>query len=236
MTRYPQIQVSSGFSEPASNNGLRHVTSKTHKIGSLSGKFAKAGKLLKAHSWTSPWEQDAEETFRLPKNCSIRLYPRSPKSWRAAREAAEFYRHTLGNTGAALQLYEKAAAHAPRRGPDRALIYREWGMLLRNSGAPDATDQAIEKFGISLEEAPNDEVTIHALASMYYWKGAYRIVADLLEPLSTYPNQRTRDMTLPVLIKAYELLGEIVKVAELKQRHSNPPYSRRWRVPSEPPL
>jgi hypothetical protein len=93
-------------------------------------------------------------------------------------------------------------------------------MLLRNSGAPDATDQAIEKFRIALEEVPNDEVTIHALASMYDRKGAYRIVADLLEPLSTHPNPRTREMTLPVLIKAYESLGEIVKAAELKQKHS----------------
>ena len=94
-------------------------------------------------------------------------------------------------------------------------------MLLRNSGAPDATDQAIEKFLVSLEEAPNDDVTIHALASMYDRRGSYKIVSDLLEPLSTHPSQKTREMTLPLLLKAYESRGEIVKAAELKQKHSD---------------
>lgn len=65
---------------------------------------------------------------------------RNPRSWRAARLAAEFYRHNLVDVREALRLYEQAAANAPGRGSDRALIFREWGILLRDSGQPFATD------------------------------------------------------------------------------------------------
>jgi hypothetical protein len=51
--------------------------------------------------------------------------------------------HTFGNDAEALRLYEQAAANAPTRGPDRARTFREWGMLLMNSGDPEATDLAI---------------------------------------------------------------------------------------------
>jgi tetratricopeptide (TPR) repeat protein len=59
---------------------------------------------------------------------------RNPRSWKATRLLAEFCRHKLRNQAEALRLYEQAAANAPRRGPERALIFREWGMLLRDSG------------------------------------------------------------------------------------------------------
>lgn len=52
---------------------------------------------------------------------------RNPRSFRAAREFAEFMRHTLGNNAEALRLHELAAANAPARGGERALIFREWG-------------------------------------------------------------------------------------------------------------
>lgn len=145
---------------------------------------------------------------------------RNPNSWKAARAAAEFYRHKLNNQATALQLYEKAAAYAPARGPDRALIFREWGMLLRHSGAPDATDQAIEKFEVALAETPNDVVTIDALARMHDRRGAYRRVIALLEPLETHPQEKTRAMAVPLLAKAYERVGEHLKLAELRQRNA----------------
>lgn len=144
---------------------------------------------------------------------------RNPKSWRAARLAGEFYRHLVGNQATALQLYEKAAALAPSRGHDRFLIFREWGMLLRNSGAPDATDQAIERFEEALKESPNDPLTIDALCRMYERRGGYRKVINLLEPLQAHPDAKTREMTIPLLARAYERLNEIVKLAELRSRH-----------------
>jgi tetratricopeptide (TPR) repeat protein len=144
---------------------------------------------------------------------------RNPKSWRAARHYAEFQRHVLGNTTAALELYAQAAAHAPRRGEERGLIYREWGMLLRNSGLPDATDQAIEKFEVARVDMPNDPVTLHALATMYNRKGAYYRVIELMEPLEAHPQQKTVEMAVSLLAKAYERQEDIAKLAKLKDRH-----------------
>lgn len=143
---------------------------------------------------------------------------RNAKSWKTCKEYAEFERHVNKNTMRAIQLYEQAAAYAPSRGTDKALIYREWGMLLRNSGDPDATDLAISKFEIALRESPNDVLCIHALADMLARKGSHRKVVNLLEPLSNHVSQKTRDATLPILLKAYQALGEIVKAAELKNK------------------
>jgi tetratricopeptide (TPR) repeat protein len=141
---------------------------------------------------------------------------RNPGSWRAARLFAEFERHVSKNVTRALELYEQAAANAPSRGSDRALIYREWGMLLRASGAPNATDAAIEKFEIALKETPNDATLAHALASMYDRKGFYRKVIELLEPLRSHRNAKTRGYALPLLLRAYERTGSIVETAEVR--------------------
>lgn len=143
---------------------------------------------------------------------------RNPRSWRAARLYAEFLRHKLDNRAKALQMYEQAAANAPSRGSDRALIFREWGMLLRDSGDPRATDLAVEKFEVAVAETPNDEVATHALAHMLQRKGAFRRVAELLEPLRNHPRRTTRAKTLPLLQEAYERLGELLKAAEVREQ------------------
>ena len=145
---------------------------------------------------------------------------RNPRSWKAARLYGEFQRHRLRNIGEALRLYEQAASHAPSRGAERALIYREWGMLLKDSGDPQATDLAIDKFENALDETPNDVLAIHALANMLERRGAYRRVVELLEPLSVHWSAVTRKKTLPLLLTAYEQLGEFVKAATLRARIS----------------
>lgn len=143
---------------------------------------------------------------------------RSRSNWRVAREFAEFCRHELHDTTKALQLYEVAAAHAPSRGPDRALIFRERGMLYRESGLSDATEIAIENFKIALEEQPNDPVTRHALAHMYKRKGAWDFVIDLLEPLINHEWFSTRKKASPLLLEAYNAKGEILKAVNLKKK------------------
>ena len=67
---------------------------------------------------------------------------------------------------------------------DRAIIFREWGMLLRGAGDPAATDLAIEKFEMALKETPDDALAAHALAKMVERKGHYRRVIEILEPLA----------------------------------------------------
>lgn len=113
-------------------------------------------------------------------------------------------------------MYERAAENAPRRGPDRAIIYREYGFLLRDSGEPNATDLAIEKFEIALQETPNDPLTIHGLASMLDRKGNDDRIIELIEPMKAHPNPRTREKCLPLLLNAYERKRELLKAAELR--------------------
>jgi len=143
---------------------------------------------------------------------------RAPTSWLAAWDFAEFKRHKLHDRTGALHLYERAAANAPRRGPDRALIFREYGFLLRESGEANATDLAIEKFDVALKETPNDPIAIYGLASMLDRKGYSDRVIELLEPLRTHSNPKTRERCLPLLLKAYERKNDILKAAELRDQ------------------
>jgi tetratricopeptide (TPR) repeat protein len=146
---------------------------------------------------------------------------RNPRSWNAARRYAEFARHTLGNRAQALRLYEQAAANAPARGPDRARIFREWGMLLRDAGEPGATDRAIEKFEIALEELPNDAVATHALAVMWQRKGVHHRVISLLEPIRAKGSKKTRQAALTTLGRSYRAAGETLKALEAEQEFAN---------------
>jgi tetratricopeptide (TPR) repeat protein len=155
--------------------------------------------------------KDAENLYR-------QALARNPISWKAARILAEFQRHQRNNTAESLQLYEQAAANAPSRGKDRALIYREWGMLLRDSGVLGATEQAIDKFEIALQETPNDPIALHALAHMVSRVGNWARVIELLEPIKNHPSIETRQKVHPLLLKAYHACGEMLKEAELKSR------------------
>ena len=143
---------------------------------------------------------------------------RNPNSWRALKAFADFCRNTKENKVQALELCEKAARYAPIRGADRAKIYREWGMLLKDSGAPNSTQLAIEKFNEALKDSPNDPFTIHPLAVMYKREGNLKRVIELLEPLAEHENQKTRDITLPILLESYEKTGDIVKAAGVRNK------------------
>jgi tetratricopeptide (TPR) repeat protein len=151
---------------------------------------------------------------------ATRLYEqaltRVPTSWRAAWDFAEFKRHKLHDRTGALRLYERAAANAPRRGADRAVIFREYGFLLRESGEANATDLAIEKFEIALKEVPNDPITIYGMASMLDRKGHSDRIIELIEPLRVHSSAKTRERCLPLLLRAYERKSELLKAAELR--------------------
>jgi tetratricopeptide (TPR) repeat protein len=143
---------------------------------------------------------------------------RNPKSWRAAKELAELRRHVYRNISEALRLYDQAAANAPRTGVDRGLIFRERGILLSQSGTPDATDRAIESLQIANEESPNDAIAAHALSNMLVRSGRYRKAVALLEPLTESGHTKTRDLAMSTLARAYEACSEIVKLGELRSR------------------
>lgn len=155
---------------------------------------------------------DLENAARLYDQALARV----PTSWRAAHAFAEFKRHKMHDRTGALHMYERAAANAPRRGSDRAVIFREYGFLLRESGEANATDLAIEKFEVARRETPNDPITIYGLCSMYDRKGFHDHVIDLVEPIKNHTNPKTRERCLPLLLKAYERKGELLKAAELR--------------------
>ncbi len=145
-----------------------------------------------------------------------RALNRNPRSWQAAKSLGELYRHKLVNAIAAMRCYEQAAANAPEKGPDKARIYREWGMLLADSGAPESTDLAIEKFRVALIDAPDDRVTRCKLAQMLDRKGMYDDVIKLVGTLVDHSDPKTRDIARSLLAKAYNRSGEWLKSAELR--------------------
>ena len=155
---------------------------------------------------------DAQEYFR-------RAIHRNPKSWRARREYAELLRD-MGSTGAALEQYQIAAENAPAKGADRALVFREWGMLLRQSGEPGAQRKAAEEFEIALKETPNDPIVQHALAACYMREAHYRKAQPILEKLVSSGSPETRARTYDLLESCYDKLGEKIKLTELGDRRS----------------
>lgn len=142
---------------------------------------------------------------------------RSPRSWNAARRFAEFQRHARSNRVEALRLYAQAAANAPSRGPDRAVIFREWGILLRDSGEPNAASLAVEKLQTALQETPNDYVAIGVLANLLDARGAHRVLIELVEPHIQSSDQKFRKTVLPLLLKSYDRSTELLKAARLRQ-------------------
>ena len=154
---------------------------------------------------------------------------RNPKSWLAAKSHAEFERHINQNRDRALELYERAAANAPTRGPERAVIFREWGMLLRDSGRPDAIPSAIEKFSVARMETPNDAMLVHALASLYDKRRVYRKVIELVEPFRDHPSPKSRMMFLRLLIRAYENTGGMLEAAEARAELTEAEHAGRGR-------
>ncbi|NOZ22403.1 MAG: hypothetical protein GXP25_15085 [Planctomycetes bacterium] len=145
-------------------------------------------------------------------------FMRNPMNWKVARGFAEFLRHDMGNVTAALDKYRIAAAHAPRHGAERALIFREYGMLLRDSGTANATEKAIECFETALNESPNDRLAAHALAHMLSRKGRYKRVIEVLEPFKDHPDPVTKEKVRPLLLQAYKKTGDLLKEVEMRQK------------------
>lgn len=143
---------------------------------------------------------------------------RSPRSWRAARRMAEFLRHKRNDAVGALSYYARASVDAPARGSDRALIFREYGILLRASGEPDATKKAAESLRIAVSETPNDLVAVGALAQVLDRMGVSKEIIVLLEKHEGEDSQKFRATVDPILLKAYERTNDVVKLAVMRRR------------------
>lgn len=145
---------------------------------------------------------------------------RNPRQWRAHRELGEVFR-TRGSLGDAIEEYEKAVANAPSRGNDRALIFREYGMVLRQSGRRDGAEQAVRAFEIALRETPHDPVLQHALAKTYVVLEHYAKAIPLLETLCGSKEAESRGRSYALLEDCYRRTGEILKAEELRDRRAS---------------
>jgi Tetratricopeptide repeat len=146
---------------------------------------------------------------------------RNPRDWRAYRETAEFYRHApVPNIGEALRLYEQAYAWAPKKGPDRALLLREYGILLRDSGLPGAMKRAADLLEEALGEyrGRDDSVCRHALGDALMRLSMHRKAVEVLVPLLDHPNDAQRQKTYPLLEQLYSRLNERTALDDLRKR------------------
>lgn len=155
--------------------------------------------------------ETAEQFYKL-------AIERNHTSWQLHRYLAEFYRHHRREMAMAIQHYRLASEYAPKQGPDRALVFREYGMLLRSSGRYNAHRLAAEQLEIALAENKNDVLCAHALGDCYLRLGNYQRALQLLLPLTENPSLRTRQMTYPLVLESYEQMGEMMKAAELRNR------------------
>jgi len=142
---------------------------------------------------------------------------RNPKSWKASRAAAEFQRHERNNRSEAIRLYKIAVANAPTRGSDRAIILREYGLIVKDSGEPNATEIAEDAFEQALLEIPNDQISLTNLASLYNKRGAFHKVISILESKQMTPGTKFADAAGPILLRAFDKTNESAKKVRLKR-------------------
>lgn len=128
----------------------------------------------------------------------LQAIQRSPKSWRAPKELGDFYKSEK-KTGRAIEYYAKAAANAPKRGKDRALIFREYGILLRDDLSKDALDKSCNALEIALNEIPNDPVTLYVLGQVYCRRGMNTKALPHLLALLDAANPEGRKKAYPLL-------------------------------------
>ena len=94
---------------------------------------------------------------------------------------------------------------------------REYGLLIRDSGEPDASRRAEDALGAALAETPNDQIALAALALLFDKRGAHGRVIDVLEGHPMHPASKFGKIAGPLLLKAYEKTTEMSKAAILRQ-------------------
>jgi lipopolysaccharide biosynthesis regulator YciM len=154
---------------------------------------------------------NAEHYYRL-------ALERNDSNWQIQKEFAEFYRHQRREMALAIQHYTRAAESAPKHGPDRAKVFREFGMVLRDSGLANAHRLAAEQLEVALLETPHDAICRHALGDCYVKAGVFVRAAQILVPLLDHQSRKTRDKTYPLLLECYEQTNEILKAADIRNR------------------
>lgn len=143
---------------------------------------------------------------------------RNPKNWKACKELAELYRHHFKKTGDALRYYEQAAMNGPKDARSKAMLFREWGLVLRDSGAADSIARAREKLETAYDLDNRDPITVYALAQQLERSGAYRKVVDICTPWMASANIKSKRLILPFLERSHSRLGNIIEADNVKRQ------------------
>ena len=153
----------------------------------------------------------AERYFRLG-------LERNPTNYSLHRAIAEFYRNHKKEIGLAMHHYEQACEHAPKHGRDRGITFRELGLLVKTSGISNANKEAIKHLSEALRADPTDRFARHALGDCYVKLDAYMLAIPVLLPLLDHKNAETRKMTYGLLQECFPRTGDLLGLADLKNR------------------
>ena len=173
-----------------------------------------------AHNYLAASDLDnAEASFK-------QALDRNPRSWQCHRELAEFYRHRRHETARCLSHYKQATDLAPKQGPDRAKIFREYGMVLRDSGLPSGPREAAEQLEEALKQTPSDPLCRHALGDCYVRMMAYEKAIPVLSPLLASSSLNTRVKTYPLLETCYRATSRTRELLELREQQTKDSHNR----------
>lgn len=147
---------------------------------------------------------------------------RYPKSWMAHRAYAEFLRHWTKEIGKAIEHYRLAAEYVPKSEKfNRPVIFRELGILLSKSGHPDGLVQAIESLEVSFGADNRDPITANVLGTCYVKAGRTNDALKILNPFRNHHDLASRSYILNTLLQCYELIGDPVEIAYVRQELRN---------------
>ena len=143
---------------------------------------------------------------------------RNPTSWQIHLATAIFYEEQTHETAMALRHYLLAAEHGPRQGPERARIYKRYGMLMRQSGTSTAYRDAAKALSVALVETPNDAFCRHALGDCYVKVSAFQPALEALAPLESHSSKETRAITYPLLEQCFREMNDPLGLARIRQK------------------
>lgn len=153
---------------------------------------------------------DAEQLYR-------EALDRNPKSWKVHRRYAEFLRHFTNEKGKALHHYKEAAQHVPKKEDLRGLVFRELGILLKQSGNLNGLQESTEALEHSFQVNSKDPITVNVLAGNYLNLGRISEAIKILEPFRKHPNLKSREYVLNTLLQCYEHNEDTIEVAYVKR-------------------
>jgi tetratricopeptide (TPR) repeat protein len=157
---------------------------------------------------------------------------RNSTSWKVHRELADIYRNELQTTSA-LDHYKKAMYLVPEKGEEQARLFWDYGMLLRDSGEPDALSKATWVFKKAVGEMPTEDLYVFSLGEVLLRRNLFDDARAFLEQLTRSNSRQYRHKTYPLLMSCYVELGDRPALLKLKTIAAKDGFNTsKWRTHS----